>query len=506
MEIWSEAEAASGALFKECKDCGRTSTIPRPWLDLQGMVDTMMLQGRKLVQSQPLYIRECRAGHWLVCHPTGKGHLGVIDQEALTLLEFFRDPVPFSYVVEQLDWPFASLANMFMHFLRLGWVAPEDTPSTPIFPDEKKSLSAWLHVTNACNLRCSYCYISKSSEHMEEDIALRSIDAIFRSADKCHAKQLLLKYAGGEASLLIQRVFAIHDYATSLANERGIHLSAFLLSNGVALSASSIEGLKARGIGLMISLDGIGAAHDGQRPLLGGQGSFRYVERTLDRLREYGLTPHISVTISQRNLAGLPALISYLLDRALPFSLNYYRDNDCSAHLQDLSFSDTALIQAMTSVMSLIEERLPGYSLLSALLDKADLESPHQRTCGAGQNYLVIDQRGGISKCHAAITRTITDIHDADPLRTIQLDRTSLQNVAVDEKEGCRSCQWRYWCGGGCPLLTQRVTGRTDVKSPNCGIYQALFPQILRLEALRLLAQITPLSYKKQESEACYQF
>lgn len=465
------------------------------------MIDTMMLQGRKLVQCQPLYIHECLAGHWLVCHPTGKGRLAVIDQEALALLELFRNPVSFSYVVEQVVWPFASLANVFMHFLRLGWICPEDAPSTPLFPEDDKSLSAWLHVTNACNLRCSYCYISKSSEHMHEDVALRSVDAIFRSADAGSRKDLLLKYAGGEASLLMPRVFAIHDYAAGLARERGIRLSAFLLSNGVALSGSAIEGLKARGIGLMISLDGIGTAHDDQRPLLGGQGSFKYVRRTLDRLHDYGLTPHISVTISQRNLAGLPDLISYLLDQALPFSLNYYRDNDCSAHLQDLSFSDAAIIQAMTKVMSLIEERLPAYNLLSSLLDKADLESPHQRTCGVGQNYLVIDQRGGIAKCHADITRTITNISDADPLRTIQLDRTGLQNVAVDEKEGCRSCQWRYWCSGGCPLLTQRVTGRTDVKSPNCSIYQALFPQVLRLEALRLLEQITPLSYEKQESK-----
>ncbi len=43
------------------------------------------------------------------------------------------------------------------------------------------------------------------------------------------------------------------------------------------------------------------------------------------------------------------------------------------------------------------------------------------------------------------------------------------------------------WCAGGCPALTYRVTGRFDVRSPNCRIYQALFPEVLRLEGLRLL-------------------
>ncbi|MCS6937773.1 MAG: SPASM domain-containing protein [Roseiflexus sp.] len=59
--------------------------------------------------------------------------------------------------------------------------------------------------------------------------------------------------------------------------------------------------------------------------------------------------------------------------------------------------------------------------------------------------------------------------------------------MPVDEKEGCRTCTWRYWCAGGCPALTYRVTGRYDVKSPNCRIYQALFPEALRLEGMRVL-------------------
>ena len=52
---------------------------------------------------------------------------------------------------------------------------------------------------------------------------------------------------------------------------------------------------------------------------------------------------------------------------------------------------------------------------------------------------------------------------------------------------GCRDCEWKYWCAGGCPLTTYRATGRYDVKSPNCNIYKAIYPQAMRLEGLRLL-------------------
>ncbi|HET8840236.1 MAG TPA: SPASM domain-containing protein, partial [Ktedonobacteraceae bacterium] len=373
--------------------------------------------------------------------------------------------------------------------------------ATPVFPDESTTLSAWLHISNACNLACSYCYVDKTTGHMQDDTAYRSVGAIFRSAVRRKVQYLLLKYAGGEASLLMSRVCSIHDYATKLAQEHGIQLQAFLLSNGVMLPQKTIEALKTRQIGLMISLDGIGDAHDSQRPFANGLGSFRYVERTLKRLRENDLTPHISVTISQRNLASIPELLHYLLDHDLPFSLNYYREHECSSHLRDLRFAEHEMIETMQHVFRIIEERLPKRSLLNALLDKADLENPHQYTCGAGHNYLVIDQRGGIAKCHADIKSTITTIDNDDPLLAIQQDHTGLQNVMVDEKEGCRSCQWRYWCTGGCPLLTWKMTGRSDRKSPNCGIYQALFPAVLRLEALRLLAYTAPLSFQLAETD-----
>jgi uncharacterized protein len=67
-----------------------------------------------------------------------------------------------------------------------------------------------------------------------------------------------------------------------------------------------------------------------------------------------------------------------------------------------------------------------------------------------------------------------------------------VQNLLVEEKEGCRDCTWRYWCSGGCAVATFRATGRYDVKSPNCNIYKAIYPQALRLEGLRLLRYATP--------------
>lgn len=237
----------------------------------------------------------------------------------------------------------------------------------------------------------------------------------------------------------------------------------------------------------MISLDGVGAYHDANRPFISGRGSFKQVEKTLGRLAGHSFKPSISITISEQNLDGLPEVVDYVLQRELPFTLNFYRENDCSSDFKNLAYSQERIIKAMQAAFAVIEENLPPYSLLGTVLDLAKLDVAHDRTCGVGHSYMVIDQNGGIAKCHMEIEQTITDISAADPLQLLKKDEAGIINLPVSQKEGCRDCQWQNFCTGGCPALTFRMTGRFDIKSPNCHIYKTLFPEVLRLEGLRLL-------------------
>jgi uncharacterized protein len=317
-----------------------------------------------------------------------------------------------------------------------------------------------------------------------------AIESIFRSAVNNKFRRVKIKYAGGEATLNIKVVLALHQYADELAKQHVLELDGVILSNGVSWHQPMIEAVKASGLRLMISLDGIGEVHDGQRPFINGNGSFAHVERSLELLQANDLIPSISITITNHNIHDLADTVRFVLERDLPFSLNFYRDNDCSSpHHHELAYNDEVIIAAMQEAFAAIEADLPPYSLLGSIIDRARLDAPHDRPCGVGQNYLVIDQNGRVAKCHMEIEQTITDINVADPLAILRADTIHLQNPPVDEKVGCRDCHWRYWCAGGCPALTYRVTGRFDIRSPNCRIYKALFPAVLRLEALRLLRQ-----------------
>ena len=478
-------------------DCGLSEDEPDNAIQSTSILSQDMSTkwaGHRLQLAPTLFVRRLDDCHWVVCNPVEEVRIAVLDEEAYAVLAAFQEPISCEEVPELRGPLSTSLLSIFVH---LSFLHDLDQPL--VRPTERRqgsTLAAWLHMTNACNLRCQYCYVAKSQEHMLPETARESVDAIIRSAVRHGYKRVHVKYAGGEALLNAAQVFATHDYALAQAQAHGLRFSATLLSNGTVMTTRMIAQLQARGIRLTLSLDGVGELHDRQRPYLNGRlGTFALVERSISRLLAAGLRPSINVTVSRQNIAALPTLLQYMLERNLSFRLSYYRENDCSAALTELAFSDAQMIAGMRTALAALERSLPRRRVIDSFIDKGSMAGLHQHTCGMGQNYLVVNQRGGVARCQMELTRVVTTVRRADPLQEVRDVRGGMQSVSVDQKEGCRTCTWRYWCMGGCPFVTYRATGRNDRRSPYCAIYLALFPDLVRLEALRLLAYATPLVF-----------
>jgi uncharacterized protein len=410
----------------------------------------------------------------------------VLNDAAYDLITSFRMARPLNI---DLTHPYVQEKQMILHDLvQLGILQPvHHVASSP----EDQMLSAWLHITDRCNLRCSYCYLPHVSKDMPLDVGYAAIDATFRSALQHQYTQVKLKYAGGEPLLRFDTIVQLHYYAQQVADESGIMLSGVILSNGTLLEDIHLAKMHQLGLQLMISLDGLGQAHNQQRAYANGQGSFTATERGIKLALQKGITPDISITITGKNAITLPDLVAWILEHDLPFSLNFYRENEYSASYDALRLEEDQIIAGMRSAYRIIEENLPRRSLLGSLLDRTSLVSPHRHVCGAGHNYLVFDHKGRVSKCQMHMKHSVTDTHVENPLQLIRADALGIKNVAVEEKHECQVCDWKDWCAGGCPLTTFRATGRYDAKSPNCAIYKSLFPEVLRLEGLRLLKYFT---------------
>ena len=469
-----------------CEDCACSVTDAGAHAE---PLDEMQLDlGNEYVVPSNLAVVPIDSDHFTLFNSLGSGGAVVVDRLAWGLLSGLGVRTSLAHLLYgNSNRDSLSLAQV-AHLVESDILVDADRRIVGVSGSAPSSkLTAWLHVTNACNLRCDYCYINKTNEAMTPEIGRSAVDALFRSAVIHQMRTVKLKYAGGEATLNHGLVIDLHDYATDVADRTGVKLESVVLTNAVAMPTRFIEALRTRGIRVMVSLDGVGAAHDAQRRTIAGRASFRQVSRTIDRLLHFGITPHASVTVTGRNGAGVRDAVRFCLDRGMTFSLNLYRDNDCSTVYDDLQLADRAVIDSMHSAFDEIEQSLPPWSVLGCVLDRGQLLQPRQKSCGVGDDYVVIDQRGDVAKCHMEIEQTLGSVADGDPLSLVRSTRGTVLNLLVDEKEGCRDCTWRYWCSGGCSLATFRATGRFDVKSPNCNIYKAIYPAALRLEGLRLM-------------------
>lgn len=418
-----------------------------------------------------LYRTPLPGKHELLFNTQGAATVAVLNEAAQQRLARFVKPQPLTI---NTDGQFAALG------LLTSDCGPGEALHTP-----PQILTAWLHMTDACNLRCPYCYVRKRGREMNLVTGRAAVEAVVRSAEAHGFRAVKLKYAGGEPTLRWPLVRTLHAYAQTLTDRRGLALHATVLSNGTRLTNAMIAWLQDQNVRLMISLDGVGAVHDAQRPFADGLGSFDQVAGNIDRALDHGLAPYLSITVTEHNIDHLGDVVAFALERDLRFNLNFVRDIQSTSRLAD-PHVQRRWIAGLQKAFSVIEANLPRQRIMDGVLDRSLFSAPHAHPCGAGRSYLVIGPRGDVAHCQMRMDEVIGHIEDEDPLNAIQSTESGFHNVTVDEKPQCGKCPWRYWCAGGCPLLTQSVCGEMG-PSPYCEVYRALFPKLLRLEGLRLL-------------------
>jgi uncharacterized protein len=422
------------------------------------------------VQPPQSYVTELTPDYHLVFSPFSLHGPGVLNAEGWQRWQSFGQPQP--------------LTEPFDHQLAAQHLVVPHNRSLRVLATQPSTLTAWLHVTNACNLDCPYCYVRKSSAGMTAEVGRQSLEMIVASARQHGFQRVKLKYAGGEASLHFKLVRQLQAYARELAHQAELNLAAVVLSNGVHWRYEDAAWLADHELKLMISIDGVGAEHDRLRSDRRGQGTFDRVRHTIDDiLLPQGVRPDITMTITRCNAASVADVVRWaVVERDLPLSLNFYRQPAQAP--ADMALEEAAIIDGMRAAYAVLEQHLLLRANWGSWLDRVQGEA-HDHTCGVGQSYVVVSHTGHIAQCQMQLEHAVSPAPQADVLPLIASG--PIRNLPVEQKAGCRECLYRYYCSGGCPIETYRATGRWDVQSPHCRIYQALLPEALRLEGLRLL-------------------
>lgn len=366
--------------------------------------------------------------------------------------------------------------------ITLGPPKPENCLSN----EKLTHLGVWLHLTDSCNLRCKYCYVKKSSSRMSIQVARKAVEKIFEDAKKHNFKKITFKFSGGEPLLEFPKIVELVKLGKDLSSKFGIVSNFIILTNGTLLNKEISLQIKKENIRVMVSLDGSKEYNDLQRVFPDGSGTFDHIIKGIYCLQEAKVDFSVSVTITSKNIENIPDLTRYLLKREIPFSFNFYRENALAK--EELQSEETNLVKYLMQSYQIIYDNPPPFSLISGLLDRVNLARPHEHTCGVGYNYLVVRYDGKICSCQMTLEDPIGSIDDEDLIKVMNSPSfASIEDLKVKNKFPCCTCIWKNVCCGGCPLLSIRQNGTCLVNSPFCSVYKKLIPEVLKIEARRII-------------------
>jgi uncharacterized protein len=298
-----------------------------------------------------------------------------------------------------------------------------------------------------------------------------------------------------------------------------VQFSAAVLTNGTALQPDGVAWLKQAGVSVSVSVDGTGPLQDVMRPVVGGGSSWQRVQAGIELLLANQIVPYILITVGDSNLAGLPELTQWLLERQLAFRYSLVRDLEWGAGLlndrtgaqnsplEDLSAA--ALLQGpalarlqgvLGQCYDLIEAHIaagiaqpnhkPGWFRHSHKFCDLSPWQPIASACGAGKSYVAIGETGEVSPCQAALHHPGTQPLAGESLLLLARSQTQLQPFVRDAPNSeCLQCRHRASCAGGCPLLLHRREGAVNGRSPYCEVFKAVLPRLVRIAALELAGQ-----------------
>ncbi|WP_024833484.1 Cys-rich peptide radical SAM maturase CcpM [Ruminiclostridium josui] len=146
-----------------------------------------------------------------------------------------------------------------------------------------------IQVTQACNLRCTYCpYSGKynnrqhSNKKMSLEMAKRGIDFLWEHSIACD--YVNIGFYGGEPTIEFNLIKDCIEYAKAKFDGKQVNFS--ITTNGTIITREIIEYFYQNDVVLMISLDGPKEIHDKNRVFPDNSGSFYKVIENVTMIKE----------------------------------------------------------------------------------------------------------------------------------------------------------------------------------------------------------------------------
>lgn len=349
-----------------------------------------------------------------------------------------------------------------------------------------------LCLTEACNLRCAYCYYRESQAAralvMPDSVLERSIDFAYERTRELGQNYLNITFFGGEPLLRMDAVRKGIKRAKRYASD-DFRVRFAVNTNGTLLNSEILDFFKAERVFIYISIDGPREIHDACRRTVNGNGSFALIEPHIPRLVEQNAV--VLRVISRRRVAGLADSVRWIhhcgfrnMTTAVDFDGNWTSEDMDALGAEYRDLADFW-----------VERKIAGDKFYLGLFqDKFRLRLENSRyrnlTCHILDGAVAVAADGGIFPC----TRFISSRADApyrlgDVFHGINPARAEeLRKFFVEDKKECEGCVLAPRCiAHECACVSFYTTGSLAGISPEVCAHERMLTEICDEAARKIL-------------------
>lgn len=346
--------------------------------------------------------------------------------------------------------------------------------------DHYSRVTLSINLSTKCNFSCRYCFADHSvGQDFKKMNHLREIIETFvrQHRDK---KVLFVDLSGsGEPLLHLKEIVRIAKFCRRLSEVYSTSVVVQFVTNGYLLTEKTVEVLQKNAVLFGVSVDGTRENHDKNRVLADGRGTYDVVRSNLMRIKEkqyLGVSMVLDGTFSGNLLETYLNLLSFAPTISVKFKRSECAEEFKEAHLH--------LAQEYFGVALYLSERIleEDYALMFAMLNGDDAFGTMISRVFIG-NKVFARCDGGIARFSYDIEGEVYPCAPSCGDKRYKVEQGNTFYADWFEKDYCENCECKYYCGGECPIVKERLKGNDPYL---CKIRRKLFEYGLWLKAFCL--------------------
>lgn len=321
-----------------------------------------------------------------------------------------------------------------------------------------------LLLTEDCNMRCKYCYVSggKNNRKMGLEMAKQAIDYKLAQLPE-KAKELTIYFYGGEPTLEFGLMKEIIEYTKKSSN--GLKINTRIFTNGT-FDKKVAKWFKKQGTKVIITFHIFKDAQNEYRPLASVKDSYDIVKANIDLLNELDVNYMVSIPLTEEETDRIEEMMERakkLNIKKIGMSVILEKGRCIKTNMK--TPERPTLIKAYKKAKKIGEKKGINVKLPRKSLE--DIFTLKCIYCGVPAGDLMILPNGDISTCYGV---TDPDKESYDKFvcgkvtsKEIKIDKKKLNKIrslTVHKSKKCKKCFAKWNCGGGCYVENQERTGK----------------------------------------------